>query len=60
MYQHHIILKTTEALDSETAMDWLGICKRFSPEGVVFSYQHGSKEVAMEYAFLFMLEGITK
>ena len=49
MYQHHIILKTTEALDSETAMDWLGICKRFSPEGVVFSYQHGSKEVAMEY-----------
>ena len=37
MYQHHVILKTTEALDSETALDWLGTCKRFGPEGVVFS-----------------------
>jgi len=49
MYQHHIILKTAEALDSETAKDWLGICKRFTPSGVVFSYQHGDHEVAMEY-----------
>jgi hypothetical protein len=49
MYQHHVILKTTEALDSETALDWLGTCKRFGPEGVVFSYQHGANEVAMEY-----------
>jgi len=32
MYQHHIILKTQEVLDSETAKDWLGICKRFSPK----------------------------
>ena len=49
MYQHHIILKTQHQLDSETAKDWLGICKRFSPDGVVFSYQHGDHEVAMEY-----------
>jgi hypothetical protein len=52
MYQHHILLKTAEPLDSETAMDWLGICKRFSPEGVVFSYNkvvNDHVEVAMEY-----------
>ena len=49
MYQHHAMLKTANPLDSETAKDWLGICKRFGPEGIVFSYQQGDHEVAMEY-----------
>ena len=49
MYQHHIMLKTHEQLDSEGAMDWLGITKRFGPENIVFLYQHGAHEVAMEY-----------
>ena len=49
MYQHHIMLKTHEQLDAEGAMDWLGITKRFGPENIVFLYQHGANEVAMEY-----------
>ena len=49
MYQHHAMLKTANPLDSETAKDWLGICKRFGPEGIVFSYQQGDHQVAMEY-----------
>lgn len=49
MYQHHIILKTHDPLDTEGSLDWLGICKRFGPDGILFSYQQGIHEVAMEY-----------
>jgi len=49
MYQHHIILKVAEQLDSTLAMDFRGIVKRFGPEGVVFAYDHGDDKVALEY-----------
>lgn len=49
MYQHHIMLKTAEPLDTQDVLTWLDTVREFAPTGVVFSYSMGDKEVAMEY-----------
>ena len=49
MYQHHIILKTKEPLDSKLVADWLKTVKEFGPDDIAFAYRHGDHEVSMEY-----------
>lgn len=49
MYQHHILLRTNEALCGEDALVWYEIVKEYSPENTVFAYQYHGKNVAMEY-----------
>ena len=34
MYQHHIMVKTAEPLDSETALLWYKTAKDFAPDNV--------------------------
>lgn len=43
------MLTTAETLDSATATNWLKTVQEFSPDGIVFSYNHGEDEVIMEY-----------
>jgi hypothetical protein len=49
MYQHHVQLKTAEQLDSQQALQWYDVVREYGPDGVVYSYVHNGKEVAMEY-----------
>lgn len=49
MYQHHIILKTTEQLTSEQSNDWYQTVKEFGPPNIIFNYKVGNKEIGMEY-----------
>lgn len=49
MYQHHIMVKTAEPMDSENALNWYATVKQFAPEGIVFSYMQNGEPVAMEY-----------
>ena len=49
MYQHHVMVKTAEPLDSEDAINWYKTVKDFGPEGVVYSYFEKDEPVAMEY-----------
>lgn len=49
MYQHHIMVKTAEPLDSGDAINWYKTVKDFGPDGVVYSYFEKDEPVAMEY-----------
>jgi len=49
MYQHHIILKTAEALDKQIALAWYDVVTMLAPSGTVFVYTHKDSEVGMEY-----------
>ena len=49
MYQHHIMVKTAEPLDGETALLWYKTAKDFAPDNVLYSYYEKDEPVAMEY-----------
>lgn len=49
MYQHHIQLRVDSPLSSDQALAWFKTVKEFSPEDVLFSYNHNGQNVAMEY-----------
>lgn len=50
MYQHHIMLKTSDPLDREMALSWYMAVKEFGPESIVYNYSYGDGFVGMEYA----------
>lgn len=50
MYQHHIMLKTQDPLDSAAAMAWYNAVKEYGPDNLIYQYPYGDGFVGMEYA----------
>ena len=51
-YKHHIQLRTPDRISGEDATMWYETVKEFGPTGMVTTYKHNGKEVAMEYGTL--------
>lgn len=50
MYQHHIMLKTQQPLDSTGAIKWYNAVRDYGPDGIIYQYQYGDTFVGMEYS----------